>query len=165
MVEMVSQPISMPPALLKEFKEALKGTRFDNNGKINGSAGVRELMNSIIEDKKKDSPILQPRIEYTTKMLKEFLDCSDEHIAECIEQLPREKIADIGNKINGVSRIITNRFYKETKEAESPEEEVKNPVTEEEYKQIQVFTSSYYEKPLTPEQKELRRRFRRYGKL
>jgi metal-responsive CopG/Arc/MetJ family transcriptional regulator len=165
MVEMVPQPISMPPGLLKEFKEAVKGTRFDKDGTINGSAAVRELIKSVIEDKKKDSAILQPRIEYTTRMLNEFLGCSDEHIAECIEQLPREKIADIGNKINAVSRIVTKSFYKETEEAERSEEEVKNPVTEEEYKQIRVFTSSYYEKPLTPEQKELRRRLRRHGKL
>jgi hypothetical protein len=164
MVEMVPQPISMPSGFLKEFKESLKGTRFDKNGTINGSAAVRELMKSVIEDKKKDSAILQPRIEYTTKMLNEFLGCSDEHIAECIGQLPREKIADIGNKANAVGRIVTKSFYKETEE-EKPEEEVKNPVTEEEYKQIQVFTSSYYEKPLTPEQKELRRRLHRYGKL
>jgi hypothetical protein len=165
MVEMVPQPISMPHSLLKEFKEALKGTRFDDHGTINGSAAVRELMKSVMEEKKKDSAILQPRIEYTTKMLDEFLDCSDEHIAECIEQLPREKIADIVNKINAVSRIVTKSFYKETEEAEKPEEEVKNPVTEEEYKQIQEFTSSYYEKPLTAEQKELRRRLHCYGKV
>jgi NurA-like 5'-3' nuclease len=164
MVEMVPQPISMPPGFLKEFKESLKGTRFDKNGTINGSAAIRELMQSVMEEKKKDSAILQPRIEYTTKMLDEFLDCSDEHIAECIEQLPREKIADIGNKANAVSRIVTKSF-KETEEAEKPEEEVKNPVTEGEYKQIQEFTSPYYEKPLTIEQQELRRRLHRYGKV
>jgi hypothetical protein len=161
----VPQPISMPPSLLKEFKESLKGTRFDKDGTINGSAAVRELMKSVIEDKKKDSAILQPTIKYTTKILNEFLDCSDEHIAECIEQLPKEKIAHIGNKANAVSRIVTKSFYNETEEEEKPEEEVKNPVTEKEYKQIQEFTNPYYEKSLTPEQKELRRRLHRYGKL
>ena len=85
--------------LLLGFKDALMGTRFDKNGTINGSANaaVRELMISVIEEKKKvkgdqqipNSGILQPRNEYTTKTLNDFLDCSDEHLAECIEHLPR----------------------------------------------------------------------------
>ena len=58
-------------------------------------------------------------------------------------------MTDIGNKMNAVVRIVCKTLNIGSEE----EQEVNNPVTEEEYKQIQKFTSPYYEKPLTADQK------------
>jgi metal-responsive CopG/Arc/MetJ family transcriptional regulator len=46
---MTHQPVSMPPDMYDELKEALKGTRFEGNR----SAAIRDCIQSLIDERKK----------------------------------------------------------------------------------------------------------------
>lgn len=134
MVTKTHQPVSMPFGLFEEFDEALKGTRFDINGKRNRSAAICEFMKSMIYERKKStmeeqikngealerqsptSDILQTNDEYINNQINKLMENKQEVTDAVISRQEHERQAKIYNYFAPICENIFDRSQTKTKQ-------------------------------------------------
>jgi len=176
MVTKTHQPVSMPFGLFEEFDEALKGTRFDNNGKRNRSAAICEFMQSMIHEKRKSileqqikdgealdrqsptSDILQTNDEFISNQINKLMENNQDITDAVIAKQELDKQEKIYNYFAPICGNIMDRSQSKVESEQVKEQRV--ILTEEDKALLSKWAGRY---PVPIEVTEVRAKLRKYN--